>query len=71
LEPKTILEFIQTDEGIKVNIYPTGTVNVLIGVAETIQMITEETKEDRKSILSDVNKILDILEEKEEETKNE
>ena len=64
MKSKTIVKFIQKDEGVEVNIYPSETINVLIGVAETIQMITENAKEDRKSVMSDINKILDILEEK-------
>lgn len=65
MKSKTIVEFIQKDEGVEVNIYPSETVSVLIGVAETIQMITKHAKEDRESVMSDINKILDILEEQE------
>lgn len=70
MKSKTIVEFIKNDEGVSVAIYDTETINVLIGIAETIQLISEETKKDNESIMSDINKILDILE-KEEETKNE
>lgn len=71
MKSKIIVKFIQKDEGVEVNIYPTETINVLIGVAETIQMITKHTKESRKSVMSDINNILDILEEKEKKGRKE
>lgn len=57
---KTIVEFTKDDKGVSVTIYDTETVNVLVGIAETIQLISEETKKDNESIISDINKILDI-----------
>ena len=62
---KNIVEFAKNDEGVSVTLNNTETIDVLIGIAETIQLISEGTKETRKSIISDINKILDILEEQE------
>ena len=66
MKSKTIVEFIKSDEGVSVAIYDTETINVLVGIAETIQLISEESKKDNKSIISDINKILEILEKEEE-----
>ena len=73
MKSKTIVKFAKNDEGVSVTLNNTETIDVLIGIAETIQLISEGTKENRKSIISDINKILDVLEEQEkkEETKNE
>lgn len=73
MKSKTIVKFTKNDEGVSVTLNNTETIDVLIGIAETIQLISEGTKENRKSIISDINKILNVLEdqEKEEETKNE
>lgn len=60
---KTILKFEKNAEGVSVTLNSPNALDVLIGIAQTIQMITEETKENRESILSDINKILDVLEE--------
>lgn len=73
MKSKTIVKFAKNDEGVSVTLNNTETIDVLIGIAETIQLISEGTKENRKSIMSDINKILDVLEEQEkkEETNNE
>lgn len=67
MKSKTIVEFTKSDKGVSVTIYTTETINVMIGIAETIQLISKESNKDKKDIISDINKILDILEEKEEE----
>lgn len=59
------MKFTKNDEGVSVTLNSTEVLDVLIGIAEIIQMILEETKEDRKNIISDINKILDVLEEQE------
>lgn len=64
---KTIVRFTKNDEGISVMLNSSITIDVLIGIAETIQIISEGTKENRKQIISDINKILDVLEENKEE----
>lgn len=66
MKSKTIVEFIKSDEGVTVAIHDTETINVLVGIAETIQLISEESKKDNKRIISGINKILDILEKEEE-----
>ena len=66
MKSKTIVEFTKDDKGVSVTIYDTEAVNVLVGIAETIQLISEETKADNESIMSDINKILDILKKEEE-----
>ena len=73
MKSKTIVKFAKSDEGVSVTLNNTETIDVLIGIAETIQLISEGTKENRKNIISDINKILDVLEEQEkkEETNNE
>lgn len=65
MKSKNIVEFTKDDEGVSVTLNDTETIDVLIGIAETIQLISEGTKEKRKSIISDINKILDLLEEQE------
>lgn len=64
---KTIVRFTKNDEGISVMLNSSITINVLIEIAKTIQIISEGTKENRKQIISDINKILDVLEENKEE----
>lgn len=73
MKSKIIVKFTKNDEGVSVTLNNAETIDVLIGIAETIQLISEGTKENRKSIISDINKILNVLEdqEKEEETRNE
>lgn len=66
---KTIVKFIKSDKGISVRVTPTQTVNVLVGIAETVQLVSRTTKNSIESIMSDINKILEILEE--EENQNE
>lgn len=65
MKSKTIVKFTKNDEGVSVTVNSTQIIDVLIGIAQTIQMISEESKNDRKDIISDINKILDVLEEKE------
>ena len=62
----TIEKFTKNDKGVSVTINNTETINVLVGIAETIQLISKETKQNKESIISDINKILDILEKEEE-----
>lgn len=66
---KTIVKFIKSDEGIGVKVASTQTVDVLVGIAETVQLVSRTTKNRIESIMSDINKILEILEE--EENQNE
>lgn len=67
MKSKTIVKFTKNYEGVSVTVYGTETVNILIGIAQTIQIISGQSKKDNKNILVDISKILDILEEKEEE----
>lgn len=67
MKSKTIVKFTKNDERVSVTVYGTETVNILIGIAQTIQIISGQSKKDNKNILVDISKILDILEEKEEE----
>lgn len=60
-----IVKFTKSDEGVEVVFNNTETVDVLVGIAEAIQLISEETKQSKQDIVSDINKILDILEEQE------
>lgn len=65
MKARMIVKFTKSDEGVEVVFNNTGTVDVLVGIAEAIQMISEETKQSKQDIVSDINKILDILEEQE------
>lgn len=65
MKARMIVKFAKSDEGVEVVFNNTKTVDVLIGIAEAIQLITEETKQSRQDVVSDINKILDILEEQE------
>lgn len=65
-DEEIILQFKKSEEGISVITNSGLTIDILIGIAETIQLITEETKEKKENILSDINKILEVLENKEE-----
>lgn len=66
---KTIVKFIKSGDGIGIKVAPTQTVDVLVGIAETVQLVSRTSKNSIKSIMSDINKILEILEE--EENQNE
>lgn len=61
---KIILEFKKSDEGITVVTYDCPIIDILVGIAETIQLMMEETKENKETILTDISKALEILEEK-------
>ena len=61
---KTILEFKKSDEGITVVTHDCPTIDILVGIAETIQLMMEATKENKETILTDISKALEILEEK-------
>lgn len=63
MKSKVITKFIENDDGISVEVHSAETLKVLIGIAEAIQLISEETKESKESIVSDINEILNILEE--------
>lgn len=65
MKSKTIVKFTKNDEGVSVTVNSTQIIDVLIGIAQTIQMISEESKNKSEDIVSDINKILDVLEEKE------
>ena len=65
MKARMIVKFTKSDEGVEVVFNNTETVDVLVGIAEAIQLITEETKQSRQDVVSDINKILDILDEQE------
>ena len=44
LKSITIVKFTKNDKGVSVTINNTETINVLVGIAETIQLISKETK---------------------------
>jgi len=69
MKARMIVKFTKSDEGVEVVFNNTETVDVLVGIAEAIQLITEETKQSRQDVVSDINKILDILEEQEKKEK--
>lgn len=59
-----ILEFAKSEEGVSVSIYDCKTIELIIGIAETIQLIMEGTGQNKQTILADIEKVVDILEEK-------
>lgn len=65
MKSKTIAKFTKNDEGVSVTVYEADTVDILIGIAETIQMISENSNAEIKNVMSDLNKILEVLEEQE------
>ena len=65
MKDRMIVKFTKNDEGVEVVFNNTKTVDVLVGIAEAIQLISEETKQSKQDIVSNINKILDILEEQE------
>lgn len=65
MKARMIVKFTKSDEGVEVVFNNTETVDVLVGIAEAIQLISEETKQSKQDIVSNINKILDILEEQE------
>lgn len=65
MKDRMIVKFTKNDEGVEVVFNNTKTVDVLVGIAEAIHLISEETKQSKQDIISDINKILDILEEQE------
>ena len=64
MKSKTIAKFTKNDEGVSVTVYEADTVDILIGIAETIQMISENSNAEIKNVMSDLNKILELLEER-------
>lgn len=64
MKNRTVVKFIKNLEGISVSINDVNAIDVLIGIAQTIQIIIEETEESKEMILNDINKILEIIEEK-------
>lgn len=65
-ESKVIVEFKKDKNGVGVSILGCDAIDVLVGIAETIQLISEETDGGKESVLEDINKILEILEKEEE-----
>lgn len=63
----TILEFKKSNSGVGVEIQEGTTLEIIIGIAEAIQIIMEETGQKRKNIIADIEKTIDILEEEENE----
>lgn len=65
MKSKTIAKFTKNDEGVSVTVYEADTVDILIGIAETIQMISENSNAEIKDVMSYLNKVLEVLEEQE------
>ena len=67
MKSKIILKFIKNDVEVSVQADGGTTIEVLVGIAETIQLLTENTEATEKSIIDDINKILKVLNEEKEE----
>lgn len=65
-ENKIILQFEKDEDGVSVSVHDCEVIDVLVGIAETIQLISEETDGGKESIFKDINKILEVLEKEEE-----
>lgn len=67
MKRKIIVKFFKDDEGISTEINGACTIEVLMGMAQLIQTIEEKTKKNKKGIVNDLNKILEVLDKEEEE----
>ena len=63
MEEEIILEFKKSNNGVGVEIHEGTTLDVIIGIAETIQIIIEETGQKRKNIIADIETAVKVLEE--------
>lgn len=65
MEKETIiLEVKKSKNGVAVEIHEGTTLDVIIGIAETIQIIIEETSQKRKNIIiADIETAVKVLEE--------
>ena len=63
MEEEIILEFKKSNNGVGVEIHEGTALEVIIGIAETIQIIMEETGQKRKDIIANIEKAIDVLEE--------
>ena len=64
MKSKIIVKFIKNEQGISTKVDNCTAIDVLIGIAETIQLLTENTDATEKDVIRDINKILKILNEK-------
>ena len=44
MKSKTIAKFIKDDDGVSVEVYSTESIDILVGIAETIQLISKKQK---------------------------
>ena len=58
-----ILEVKKSKNGVAVEIHEGTILDVIIGIAETIQIIIEETGQKRKNIIADIETAVKVLEE--------
>lgn len=64
MEKETIiLEVKKSKNGVAVEKLEGTTLDVIIGIAETIQIIIEETGQKRKNIIADIETAVKVLEE--------
>lgn len=64
MEKETIiLEVKKSKNGVAVEIHEGTALDVIIGIAETIQIIREETGQKRKNIIADIETAVKVLEE--------
>lgn len=64
MEKETIiLEVKKSKNGVAVEIHEGTPLDVIIGIAETIQIIIEETGQKRKNIIADIETAVKVLEE--------
>ena len=61
MKSKTILKFIKREDGIGVIADGGTTVDILMGIAETIKLLAKNTDETEKSVMEDIDKILNLL----------
>lgn len=61
---EVIVKFIKKDNGISVSVDNATSIEVLLGLAETIQLLAENTDATEKDVIKEINKILKILNEK-------
>ena len=63
MEEEIILEFKKRNNSVGVEIHEGTALELIIGIAETIQIIMDETGQKRKDIIADIEKTIDVLEE--------
>ncbi|MBQ2937591.1 MAG: hypothetical protein IJE05_01725 [Clostridia bacterium] len=63
---EVVLEFQKTGNGISVVVHECSILDVVVGIAETIELIMENSDATKESVFEDINKVLEVLKKEEE-----